>query len=187
MAALTVLRSLILLLVLAVAAPIRVDAAAPGATDQQVKAVFVYNFSRFVEWPASAFAADAEPFVIGVVGNDSFAALLEDVVRGESAGTHPILVRRYPATEDELPAHLLFIDRSAGASLAQMVALADVRGTLIVSDAEEAASRGAMIELATVKSRIRMRVNMDHTRAAGLSVNSNLLRQAEIVRNGAPR
>ncbi len=162
-----------------------VRAAGPAATEQQVKAVFVFNFSHFAEWPPAAFASAAEPFVIGILGSDAFAAVLEDVVRGERVDDHPIVVRRFRTAEGISPSHILFVDRSEGAQLGQAVALLKGRGTLTVSDMDDATQQGAMIQLANVNNRIRLRINVDLARAAGLVLSSNLLRSAEIVRTAA--
>lgn len=162
-----------------------IPAAGVTATEQQVKAVFVYNFSHFVDWPAASFASNGDPFVIGVIGSDAFAALLEELVRGESVQDHSIQVRRLRAAEAIGAVHILFVDRSEAAQLERAVALVKDRNTLTVSDLDDATNRGAMIQLATVNNRIRLRINVDSTRAAGLTVNSNLLRQSDIVRNEA--
>src|SRR5512134_3234752 len=69
-------------------------AAAPFS-EYQVKAVYLYNFGQFVEWPADSFATPSTPFVIGIVGKDPFEGMLDNVVRGESLGTRPIAVERY--------------------------------------------------------------------------------------------
>ncbi|MEO8315030.1 MAG: YfiR family protein [Pseudomonadota bacterium] len=183
MAALIFFRKLLLCLVAAAFAAPCIPADGVTATEQQVKAVFVYNFSHFVDWPNTAFAADADPFVIGVVGGDAFAVLLEDVVRGERVGDHPIQVRRFSASEAIGSVHILFVDRSGGAQLERAVA-ANGRGTLTVSDMDNATQHGAMIQLANINNRIRLRINVESARSAGLLLNSNLLRQAEIVRSG---
>ena len=70
-------------------------APAPAPTEEQVKAVFVFNFSHFVEWPAQSFASPESPFVIGVLGSDSFGDRLEETVHGEKIGEHPLAVHRF--------------------------------------------------------------------------------------------
>jgi hypothetical protein len=152
------------------------------ATEQQVKAVFVYNFSHFVGWSPTVFTSPTEPFVIGVFGSDAFTAILEDVVRGERVDDHPILVRRFRDIDAIGPCQILFIDRSENTRLEQIVAVLKGRGTLTVTDVDGATQRGAMIQLANVNSRIRLRVNIELARADGLVLSSNLLRSAEIVR-----
>lgn len=152
------------------------------ANEQQVKAVFVYNFSHFVDWPPVAFSTANEPFVIGVLGSESFAATLEEVVRGERVNNHPIQIRRFGSAEAITPCQILFIDRAGSAQIEQVVAFLKGRGTLTVADLDNAPERGVMIQLTNVKNRIRLRINADSARANGLILSSNLLRSAEIVR-----
>jgi hypothetical protein len=182
-AALTAFRKLLVFLLVTVHLSPGLHAAGTTPTDQQVKAVFVYNFSHFVDWPATAFGSGTEPFVIGVMGNDNFAGLLEDAVRGEYVNARPIQVRRISASDPGSPLHILYVDRSESSQLEQVVAQVKDRGTLTVSDMEDATQRGAMIQFVNANNRIRLRINVESARTAGLTVNSNLLRQAEIVRN----
>src|SRR5690242_6746479 len=66
-----------------------------AAPEYQVKAVFLFNFAQFVEWPAGSFQAADAPFVIGVLGQDPFGAQLDAVARGETVGQRPLAIRRY--------------------------------------------------------------------------------------------
>lgn len=159
-------------------APVARTGAAATATEQQLKAVFVFNFSHFVAWPPEAFASAEEPFVIGVLGSDDFAAQVEQAVRGEQVDSHPLTVRRFRSVNDIQDARILYVERSRGADLASAVMRAGARGTLTVSDAEGAIGKGAMIQLATENNRIRVAVNAEAARNAGLTVSSNLLRLA---------
>src|SRR6267378_5783928 len=69
-------------------------AAAP-VSEYQLKAVFLFNFAQFVEWPPAALPLENAPLVIGVLGKDPFGAHLDDVVRGETVNRHPLAVARY--------------------------------------------------------------------------------------------
>src|ERR1700689_5980039 len=69
--------------------------AADAPTENQVQAVFLYNFSRFVEWPPQAFATPSDPFVIGIVGSDPFGARLDEAVHNEQINGHALTVRRF--------------------------------------------------------------------------------------------
>ena len=160
--------------------PRPVVAAAP--TEQQVKAVFVFNFSHFVEWPASAYTAPTEPFVIGVLGSDALAAQLNEAVRGERIDAHPLLVRQFRSVEEIVPCRILFIGQSEGAQLDRILAAVDGHPTLTVSDLDGSSQRGVMIQFFNANNRVRLRINVDSVRAAGLTISSNLLRPAEIVR-----
>jgi uncharacterized protein DUF4154 len=159
--------------------------AADAPTENQVQAVFLYNFSRFVEWPAQTFAAPNDPFVIGILGNDPFGARLDEAVRNEQINGHPLSVRRFRDIAQVENCQILFVDRSETAHLGQILAALDHRSTLTVSQADGAAQRGVMIQFATENNRIRLRINVDSARASGLTISSKLLRPAEIVSTDA--
>lgn len=150
-------------------------------TEYQVKAVFVYNFSHFVEWPPQAFTAPTEPFIIGILGGDPFGARLDEAVRGEQIDQHPLLIRRFRNVGEVGACQILYIDSSESAELPQILAALDHRSTLTVSDLAGASERGVMIQFATENNRIRLRINVESARAAGLTISSKLLRPAEIV------
>src|SRR5258708_23829975 len=155
--------------------------AADAPTENQVQAVFLFNFSRFVEWPAQAFAAPNDPFVIGIVGSDAFGARQDEAVRNEQINGHPLTVGGFRNVSDVDNCQILFIDRTEIGHLGQILAALDHRSTLTVTQAEGAAQRGVMIQFATENSRIRLRINVESARAAGLIISSKLLRPAEIV------
>ena len=155
--------------------------AADAPTESQVQAVFLFNFSRFVEWPPQAFAAPSDPFVIGIVGSDPFGARLDEAVHNEQINGHALTVRRFRSISEVDNCQILFIDRSEIGRLGQILAALDHHSTLTVSQADGAAQRGVMIQFATENSRIRLRINVDSARAAGLTISSKLLRPAEII------
>jgi|HubBroStandDraft_5_1064220.scaffolds.fasta_scaffold60260_2 hypothetical protein len=157
---------------------------APGAeaaSEYQLKAVFILNFTRFVEWPAQTFAAPGDPFVIGILGDDPFGTRLDEAIRNEHVGDHPLVVRRYRKPEDLGNCQMLFIGRSEGAALGQISSGLGHRAVLVVSEIDGSAEKGAMIQFATENDRIRLRINADAAHAAGLVISSKLLHLAEIV------
>jgi hypothetical protein len=158
----------------------QVGAAAPTAV--QVKAVFIFNFSHFVEWPVAAFASPTEPFVIGMLGGEQLAGQLEAAVRGERVDARPLQLRRFRSVEEVDDCHILFIGEDAGVPLDRVLQRLDGRSTLTVSDQNDASRRGVMIQLATERNRVRLLINVEEAQEAGLTISSNLLRPAEIVR-----
>jgi hypothetical protein len=150
--------------------------------EYQVKAVFLFNFTQFVEWPRTAFTGPDAPFVIGVLGADPFGRHLDDVVQGERVDGHPIVVRRLDRIDDAAGVHILYVDRSAGIQLAPgAVGRLDAQSTLTVSDAETQAARDVVIRFLNANNRIRLRINVTSAQSAGLVLSSKLLRPAEIV------
>jgi hypothetical protein len=152
--------------------------------EYQLKAVFLFNFAQFVEWPSQAFADAQTPLVIGVLGKDPFGAYLDETVRGETVNNRSLVVQRYGRVEDIHTCHILFISRSEGDRLEQILARLRGRNILTVADAEGFAPPGVMIRLVTVENKIRLRINLEVAQAANLKISSKLLRTAEIVSSG---
>jgi len=154
-------------------------------TEYQVKAAYLFNFGQFVEWPAGSYASASAPFVIGIVGDDPFGSVLDDVVRGEAVAGHPLLVRRFNDTDDVSACNILFIARSETALLERTLQAVRGRNVLTVTDAAGDESRDAIIVLKTENKRIRMRINLAAARANNLVISSKLLRPAEVVGMGS--
>lgn len=154
------------------------------ASEYQVKAVFLFNFAQFVEWPAQAFPAPNTPFVIGVLGPDPFGDQLDDVARGESVDKHPMVIQRYRDIADLQNCNILYIARAQIGALPQILAALKGRSVLTVSDADDADQRGVMIRLVNRSNRIRLRIDVGAARAGSLVISSKLLRPAEIVGDG---
>jgi hypothetical protein len=158
---------------------------AQAPTEDQVKAVFVFNFSHFVEWPPQAFTSATEPFVIGVLGSDAFGDRLEEAVRGEQLDQHPLSVRRFRNLAEVGNCQVLYIDKTQVGQIRQILAALDHRSILTVADAEGSADQGVMMQFVTENKRIRLRINVEAARLAGLTISSKLLRPAEIVATAA--
>jgi len=173
-----VLCSLALLAIPLVNAPSR---AAAGPTEYQLKAVFLFNFAQFVEWPAGAFRDAGEPLVIGVLGADPFGPYLDDVVRGEQVKGRPLAVKRYRKLEEVDGCQILFVSTEDSARAATALA---GHAVLTVSDASRPAQRGAIVQFVDARNRIRLRIDVDSANASGLTISSKLLRSADVVRSG---
>jgi hypothetical protein len=161
---------------------------APGSTAQpapsleyQIKAVFLFNFAQFVEWPSRAFPDRGSPLVIGVLGEDPFGAFLDETVRGERVDNRPLIVQRYRRVEEIQTCHVLFISQSEVNRLDQIVSSLKGRDILTVGDVESFARRGGMIRFAQEAKKTRLLINVEAAKAANLTISSKLLRPAEIV------
>lgn len=156
-------------------------AAAPAAGEYEVKAAFLLHFSRFVEWPASAFAAPDAPLYICVLGDDPFGPSLEDIVRDERVDGHPLAVERYRVGGDVDRCHILFVGRSAGPQQRRILDQVQGKSILTVSDEEEFTRRGGVIGFVTVNGKVRLQVNRSSAQRADLRISSRLLRLADEV------
>jgi hypothetical protein len=148
--------------------------------EYQVKAVFLFNFAQFVEWPPTAFAGANSPIVIGVLGENPFGAYLDETVRAEKVENRPLEVQRYHQVDEIKTCHVLFINRSE-AHLEQILAALKDRSILIVGDGDDFVQRGGMIRLATTQNKIRLIISVEAAKAANLTISSKLLRSAEVL------
>ncbi len=165
---------------------ISVSAQTEQSREYEIKAVFLFNFSQFVEWPPAAFAGADAPLVIGVLGQDPFGAQLDETVRDEKVGHRSILIRRFRKVEEIDICHILFISSSETGRLDQIMEQLGERSVLTVSDGEGFALRGVMIRFVTERKKIRLRINLLAAQSAGLTLSSKLLRPAEIVTMEGP-
>lgn len=165
--------------------PFALMAAVPSVLrEYQIKALFLFNFAQFIEWPAAMFSTAEAPLTIGVLGEDPFGADLDEIVRSEKIAGHTLTIRRYRRIEDIDRCHILFISRSENARLEQIFLRLAGRATLTVGDIENFCKRGGMIRFVTENKKIRLRINLQAAQRAGLTISSKLLRPAEIITDG---
>ena len=157
----------------------------PRASEYQVKAVFLFNFGQFVEWPAVATPDPQMPVIIGILGEDPLGTFLDETVRGEHLGLRPFEIRRYRELTGIEACNILFINRTENERVAPILAALRNRPILTVSDGDDFAKRGGMIQFVSDKNRIRLRINLEAAQAANIVISSKLLRVAEIV--GTPK
>jgi hypothetical protein len=151
----------------------------PG--EYQIKAVFLYNFVRFVDWPPRAQPPAAQPFSIGILGADPFGPALDRAVRGETVNGHPLQVRRCRTLEEATECQMLFVSRSEAWRMDRILQRLQGRSILVVSDADNFALDGGMIQFVTEDNKVRLRINVAAARAAKLAISSKLLRPSEVI------
>ena len=156
-------------------------AQAQTSSEYQVKAVFLYNFTRFVDWPATSFESANSPFVIGILGSDPFGTYIDETVSGESTGEHPIVIKRFKTVKDIDNCHILFINSTDAEAIKSILADTKEKKILTVSDANNFASLGGIIGFFIENNKIRMQINTEAAKAASLSISSKLLGVAKIL------
>lgn len=166
------------LLVLALALLPLSPEAQQQANAAQIKATFLYHFSSFVEWPPGSFAQKDSPLVIGVLGPDPFGSFLDELVQGEKANGHPIVVQRFSDVKDVRRCHILFINT---AHPAEAIRALGNRNILLVGDSDNFIRSGGVIRFLLEKGKIRLEINMSAARRANLNISSKLLRVAKTV------
>jgi len=163
--------------------PIRITHAQPSPLEYQVKAAFLYQFFKFVEWPANAFDATRSTICIGVVDGGAMASALQSV-EGKEAKGRRVVVKRFKRLEDLEFCHILFISSGMEGRMTEILDQLKGTSTLTVSDIDGFAMRGGMINFITVENKIQFEINVDAAERAKLQISSHLLRLARIVPGG---
>jgi hypothetical protein len=145
------------------------------AGEYQVKAVFLFNFTQFVEWPQGIFHSMQEPFVIGVTGENPFGSYLNATVSGEKCGTHPIIIKYFRRIEDIGNCHMLYIHSDDLEEVKKILASIPQKNILTVNDLAGFTKEGGMIQFYIEDNKIRLRINAQRSKAAGLNISSKLL------------
>lgn len=165
-------------------APLRATAESSISGEYQLKAVFLFNFAQFVEWPPETFPDAQSPIIIGILGEDPFGAYLDELVRGEKIRERPLLVRRFKTPETITACHLLFVSRSDAALVERTLRVLQQRSVLTLSDADGFTRAGGMVRFATENGKIRLKINLGAAKACGLRISSKIIRPATIVATG---
>jgi hypothetical protein len=154
---------------------------AATASEPEIRALFLFHFAGFVEWPPTAFSDEHSPLVIGIVGEDPFGRDLDDALAGQAVHGRRLVIRRFPRTSGITFCHVLFISRSADDKLDEILAHVQGLPVLTVGESEEFAQRGGMIRFLSVNHKTRFCINVAAAKNAALVISSKLLRVADLV------
>jgi YfiR/HmsC-like len=153
----------------------------PPTNEDEVKAVFLFNFAQFVEWPPEVFHALDSPVVIGILGRDPFGVYLEKTIEDEVVNGHPLVVERYSSVKQIQNCHILFINPGRTVKIESVLRALKDRNILTVSDADDFTNRGGMIRFINEDNKIKLEINLNAVKAANISISSKLLQLSEIV------
>jgi hypothetical protein len=147
-------------------------------SEYQLKAAFLFNFAKFIEWPPEAFAEKESPFIIGILGDNPFGKELERTILGKTVNGRMLEIRTFDSPAEAKKCHILFIGSSENKRLPEV--LDNLHGTsvLTVSDWVHFTKNGGMINFVLESNRIRFRINDQAARGAGLKISSKLLNLA---------
>ncbi len=161
------------------AAALQSSAAPPAPTESQVKAAFLLNFTKFTEWPASAFPAASSPLTICVIGGDPFGSFLDTIVQGESLDGRKIAVRRAPTVPDHGLCQLAYLNLPLAETKKAVAALQP--GVLTVGEGEKFVDDGGIIGFVLDNNHVRFLVNLSAAQSAGLKLSSRMLSVAKAI------
>jgi YfiR/HmsC-like len=171
---------LVLLLLLAQAA--RSFAADPQTlTEYQIKAGFFFNFTRFVDWPESAFVTASSPILVCVLGETPLTDLVTDVALGKVVNGRAVSLRRVKASDDLRLCNLLFISAEEERHTAEILGSVKKTSTLTVGETPGFAQAGGMINFSIQENKVKLELNLEATTRVGLKVNSKLIAVSRLV------
>ena len=158
-----------------------VASAQSNLSEYQVKAAFLFNFTKFVEWPDGSFEDPQAPIVVGIIGDDPFGDDLGRIIAGQKVQGRSLVIRRERWGDDLRGCHVLFVSASEHEHSSRILLSVQSAGVLTVSDMEGFAKAGGVIEFVTEENRVRFIVNLDSANQSKLRVSAKLLALARVI------
>jgi len=149
------------------------DGFARQVSEYQVKAAFLLNFAKFIQWPASAFSDANSPFTICTLGKDPFGSALDEIVQGESVMGRAVAVRRFSQPPPARTCQVVFFEADFKEQSKALASLG--QGTLTVGEGGEFIRDGGMIAFVIEERRVRFLISPVPAQRAGLTISSRLL------------
>jgi hypothetical protein len=150
--------------------------------EYQIKAAYLYNFAKFVEWPAQSFTNSESPLVIGVFGQNPFGDELTAIAKDHKINGRNIVVRRVATVREAGGVHLMFIGAAEAGRLAETLAALKANRVLTVGESEKFIAAGGMINFMLEENRVRFEINAAAAEQQGLEISAQLLKLAKSVR-----
>jgi hypothetical protein len=155
-------------------------------TEYQVKAAFLYNFAKFVDWPPDAFAQPSAPLHLCVFGEDPFGGELERIVHQKTVAGHPLRVLQPKRVDQAKHCHILFVGSGDSREIRSLLEALKGSSTLTVGENSEFTRLGGVINFLLDSGRVRFEINPDAAHEARLKISAKLLSLARIARNDGP-
>jgi hypothetical protein len=151
-------------------------------TDEYVvKAAFLYNFTKFVEWPASSFQSAGDPIAICVLGQDPFGHSLQDIVASRAIEGRPLVVRHVSGVNQGAGCHVLFVGSAENKRSSPILAELKTPGILTIGESDASAADGVVINFKLDGGKVRFDINVEAAERQKLRISSRLLSLAHIV------
>jgi hypothetical protein len=150
-------------------------------SEHVVKAAFLFNFTKFVEWPDASFSDPHAPIVIGIVGDDPFGDSLARIISGQKAQGRAIVIVKYRRGDDLRHCHVLFISTSERFRAIQILSGLQQASVLTVSDIDGFAEAGGDMQFVMQENRVRFIVNLDAATQSKLRISAKLLALARVI------
>jgi hypothetical protein len=158
------------------------------SSEYLIKAGFIYNFAKLVEWPTASFAQPDSPIVIGILGEDPFGATLDKIVADKKINGRALAIKRVKWSrdlKDLKDCNILFVSTSEKEHIESVIDAMKGLPILTIGDAPGFAKRGGIINFVLEDNKVRFEVNVEAAKHADLTISSRLLTLARIVQQVA--
>lgn len=152
-----------------------------ASLEYKVKAAYLFNFAKYVEWPAQSFSRPDSPIAIGVLGEDPFGEVLEKTVEKRRINNREVVIRRSLKSESLKDCHLVFVSNSERSRLPEIFGNFPAPFALTVSDADRFLPAGGMIHFVIDEGTVRFEIDLDRVQRADLKIGSRMLSSAKSV------
>jgi hypothetical protein len=154
----------------------------PVAKEYELKAAFIYNFTKFVEWPSNTFSSATAPLVLGVVGKGPCAVELEKIVKDRRINGRDLIVKTVDSPAASGGVHILFVPVTEDSRLEEWRGALETPGTLSIGESEPFARQGGVITFFIETDKVRFDINLEAAEKVGVKVSAQLLKLARNVR-----
>ena len=144
-------------------------------SEYQIKAAFLFNFAKFVDWPPETYATPASPIVIGVLGDNVFGNNLERTISGKTINNRPLLYKVCHSMLEATNCQILFICPSEKGKFPKIMEGLHGASILTVSETDQFISAGGMVNFFIDANKIRFEINDEAAKKAGLKISSKLM------------
>jgi hypothetical protein len=166
---------------LAVTGAIPTRPQADPSVEYQVKAAFLFNFAKFVEWPQDAFQSDKAPISLCLFRHDPFGGALDEVIREKAINNHELQARRINDLAQLKACQLVFVSQKEEGQLPEILTSLKGASALVVGESADFAERGGAVQFFLENNKLRFAINVDAIQRARLQASSKLLALARIV------
>jgi hypothetical protein len=150
-------------------------------SEYELKAAFLFNFAKFIDWPPTAFADSGSPITVCVFGKDPFGHFLDDALVNKRIANRSVVVERLKDKSGARQCQMIFVSASQSSGLPAVLDTVKGESVLLVGETPDFATQGGTIEFTFEDSRVRFVINTDAADRARLRVDSKLLALAKIV------
>jgi hypothetical protein len=159
----------------------------PTVSESELKAAFLYNFTRFIEWPAEAFKAESDPLQVTVFDDEDFAKTLTQLLADKKAHNRHFLVKNITSAKDAKGSHILFVPKERTKQMPQVMDILGELPVLTIGESPQFLNQGGIINMSFQDNQLRFEIHASAAEKAKLAISSRLMRLATNVRKSGKK